>query len=316
LKSKLLIAIVIIFVSLSSSFSQNIRVTAQLDTNIVLVGDTVRLRLTAEAEKDWKTLFPEISDVLAGVDVRSKSSIDTSINGNSYTLTQIITLQPFDTGNFSIPSLAFKFVNSTSSEQSFVSSDSIQLTVKAFHSDTAKTIVDIKQPLDEPLTFWDYLPYIIGGLLLIGGGIIAYRLWKKRKKEPAEPVKLELDKIHYIWALDELSKLEKEKLWQNGKYKLHFTKLSEIIRQYIEKKFAYPALEMTTSELIQDLKHIYIPSEYIKLLEITLNISDLVKFAKKIPSDDECIETFHNSVEFVKKTGFYNSFVEINNREA
>jgi hypothetical protein len=315
LKSKFLIFILLLILININIYSQNIRIHSYIDTNTVLIGDTLRLSLVAESTKEWKIIFPEIPNQLNGIDVRSKSLIDTVKTDSSNKLIQIIGLQPFDTGNFTIPQLLFQAINLSSSQQEQVLSDSIVLTVNTFRSDTAKTIIDIKAPLEEPLTFWDYLPYIIAGLLVIAGAYFAYRLWKKRKKEPKESIKLDIEKIHYVWAMEELGKLQKEQLWQKGKFKLHFTKLSDILRTYIEKKFETPALEMTTFEIIDSLRMISMPSEFLNQLKEILNLSDLVKFAKHIPTENGCVDSFNNSIEFVKKTGTHNLILDIAKQE-
>lgn len=272
--------------------------------------------LSAEATNEWQPTFPEISDNINGIEVRSKSLIDTFKDNNSYKLSQFISLQPFDSGKVTLHPFTFIYMNKYNGQQMLVSTDSLILTIKPYYCDTAKTIVDIKTPLEEPLTFWDFLPYIIGAIVLIIAAYFGFRYWKKRKTQPQEQVDINLEKISYVWALDELAKLQKEQLWQNRKYKLHFTKLSEILRAYVEKKFNVPALEMTTLEIIENLKLKYIPSEYVSILYEILNLSDLIKFAKHIPDDNECIDSFNNSVELVKKTSTYKNLVEIINQEA
>lgn len=315
MKSKIFL-IFFLLIPFINCYTQDLKVSAKLDTNTVFIGDTLRLILSAEATNEWQPTFPDIPDNINGIEVRSKSAIDTFKSDNFFKLSQFVSLQPFDTGSITLHPFTFIYVNKSNGQQTLVTTDSLILTVNPYHSDTAKTIVDIKIPLEEPLTFWDYLPYIIGAILLIIAAYFAIRYFRKRKTQPQEQVDINLEKISYVWALDELAKLQKEQLWQNQKYKLHFTKLSEILRAYVEKKFYVPALEMTTLEIIENLKLKYIPSEYVSNLYEILKLSDLIKFAKHIPYDNECIDSFNNSIEFVKKTSTYKDLVEIINQEA
>ncbi|MCX7611352.1 MAG: hypothetical protein N2043_07190, partial [Ignavibacterium sp.] len=83
-----------------------------------------------------------------------------------------------------------------------------------------------------------------------------------------------------------LDELEKERLWQSGKVKEYHSRITEIIREYFEKRFSFPALELTSSEQIQLLEKIPEAENIIKTAEEFLTNADLVKFAKFNPVPD------------------------------
>ena len=93
-----------------------------------------------------------------------------------------------------------------------------------------------------------------------------------------------------------LDTLEKKELWQKGEVKAYYSELTDIARNYIEEAIEIPAMESTTSELIQGLraasvkKKMTLSQEIIENLERVLKQADLVKFAKSKPLDFEITE--------------------------
>ena len=93
-----------------------------------------------------------------------------------------------------------------------------------------------------------------------------------------------------------LETLEKKELWQKGEVKAYYSELTDIARNYIEEAIEIPAMESTTSELIQGLraasvkKKMTLSQEIIENLERVLKQADLVKFAKSKPLDFEITE--------------------------
>ncbi|MCG8699690.1 MAG: hypothetical protein MI922_16665, partial [Bacteroidales bacterium] len=85
--------------------------------------------------------------------------------------------------------------------------------------------------------------------------------------------------------------------------KEYYSKLTGIIRAYIEMHFEIPALEQTTSEILKS----FYDSEYRQIinrndLEELLNLADLVKFAKGDPQPDENIKLLEIGYKFIKET--------------
>jgi hypothetical protein len=124
--------------------------------------------------------------------------------------------------------------------------------------------------------------------------------FKKNKKEIIEPAIIE--PAHLI-AFRELEMLREEKLWQNGEIKKYYTRLTEIIRQYLENRFKVYSLELTTSETLEALVRTgFRKNESYNKLKSVLTAADLVKFAKYKPEPIENDTTFTSSWDFVSAT--------------
>lgn len=173
----------------------------------------------------------------------------------------------------------------------FAVSDSIQLQ-------------PIKDIMTEGITFSDYLPYLYGlGILLILG-LIAFYLYRKfSKKKTIEPEIIpEIILPAHEKALLALQELKGEELWQKGEIKLFQTKLTFIIREYLENRYNFKALEMTTDEILAVLKKNNFNPLFAQNLNQILTIADLVKFAKATP-DESIHENFlQQAFEFVYNT--------------
>jgi low affinity Fe/Cu permease len=159
---------------------------------------------------------------------------------------------------------------------------------------------DIKQPMEALIGWSDIWPWLLGIVLLI---LIAYIL-KKYVFTKKEALKIEKPKVIIpadIIALKELITLEKAKIWQEGKIKEYHSSLSEIVRRYTEERFQFIALELTTDEIIDELKS-KLNQEQIQNLKTLLQRADLAKFAKSKPIESENTESMVLAKNFVNNT--------------
>ncbi|MBI4930240.1 MAG: hypothetical protein HY841_05720 [Bacteroidetes bacterium] len=294
----------------SYTFSQNITATATLDTNTILIGQQTRLKLKVEYKTDQGELkidFPKIADTLIKqIEVVSQSKIEKFIpdSNDMSTMAQMQTLiiTSFDSGYYAIP--PFKFVVSGDSNKA-LETEPMLLTVNTVAVDTTKNIMDIKPPIEVPFSWKEYLPYVYWGLgaialLALIIYLVKYYL-KKRKKKPLPEIIIPKIPPH-ITALEELEKLKEEKLWQQGKLKEYHSRLSDIIRQYIEHRFYINAMEQVTDEIMYSFRTADASEEQKMKLRNMLFLSDLVKFAKEQPLPNENESSLTNAFEFVMAT--------------
>ncbi|MDO9339365.1 MAG: hypothetical protein Q7T72_02410, partial [Bacteroidales bacterium] len=123
----------------------------------------------------------------------------------------------------------------------------------------------------------------------------------KKPKTGVETV-IDPDPAHII-AFRELEKLREEQLWQKGEIKYYYTKLTEILRQYLENRFRVFSLELTTVETLAALvKSGFKKDGSYNQLKTVLTGADLVKFAKYNPEPPENESHFQNSWDFVLAT--------------
>jgi len=296
-----LVACLILMVS-SPLIAQLPVAKASLDTSRILLGDQVNLWLELEHQPGMRMEFPVTGDSIAGkIEVLSASQPDTVKNGgNVWKIRQRLVLTSFDTGSYLIPPFVFRSPDHTDS----LATRALPLKVLGIPIDTAKGITDIKLPYQMPITFWEILPYVLVGLILAFMLFLYIRYLRKKREKPIETPKPLLPLVPpHIWALAELDELIREKLWQQGKVKLYYSRLTDIVRRYIELRFKVPALEQTTEEIVRDFtENVIVKDDIIAELSKLLKLADLVKFAKWHPVTEEHEKSQQSAYDFVLRT--------------
>lgn len=284
--------------------AQNIEVEARLDRVSIPIGDQTLLRVSAKMPLKTEVVFPVIADSIGKVQIVKSLKADTVTDKNNpglATVTHNYAITAFDAGVYTFP--AFVFHTKTGDFKT----GAVTLQVKAVPVDTTKTFYDIKQPLTVSYTFWDWLKdhwlAVLLGLAaaLAIAGLVYY--YKKRPKNetpvvvPAAPV-LSADVI----SLNKLNELRAKNLWQQGEVKLHYSELSDLMREYLEKRFQVKAHEQTTDELFENLISKDISVESKTLLRQILVLADLVKFAKHKPEAFENEQSMEKAISFIMQT--------------
>jgi len=289
------------FLFLSEVRAETINARAEIDTNNVLIGDQITLKITSQSAKKYDIRFPMIKDSIGKIEFLSILKTDTVPNNVQLILTKKYIITCFDSGSFVIPPLPVLYsLDRKKYDTSFT--NSVSITFKTVDVDTSKAFKDIKPIMEEPVSFWEYIDYILLGLGIIILIVLGIWLYKKYKKKPVEELGYDPSIPPHILAIESLKQLDREKLWQKGEVKLYHTKISDIIRLYIERRFQFLALEMITPEIISNLTEKDVQQELITDIKTVLELSDLVKFAKYQPLPDENGKSMTLSINFVERT--------------
>ena len=159
---------------------------------------------------------------------------------------------------------------------------------------------------DLPFIFEEIRDYTIYGViaLIILALLVWYIVWYVRNKwQGAARVVMPAPKLPpHVVAIKALDELRNRKLWQNGKHKLYYSSLTEILRLYIEGRWDVGALEMTTPEIIDALRDVDMNRDSRSNLVEILLTADMVKFAKAMPDAEENENLFNYAYYFVENT--------------
>ena len=157
-----------------------------------------------------------------------------------------------------------------------------------------------------PFIFAEIRDYAIYGViaLIILSLVVWYIVWYMRNKWQgrSRDVKPEPKLPPHVIAIKALDELQNRKLWQNGKHKLYYSTLTEILRLYIEGRWSVGALEMTSDEIISALRDVDIKHDSRSNLIAILRTADMVKFAKALPEAEENEQLFTYAYYFVENT--------------
>ena len=288
--------------------SQFVELKTHLDTNQIRIGEQFHLDIEIMQPSGISIMFPVIKDTLiSNVEVLQSYARDTIIEGENLKISQRYKLTSFDSGFYEIPPLKF-FIRSGQWNDS-LESNPMYLLVHSVAVDS--TIYDVKAPIHMPVSFLEMFPFIVGGLLAVAAIYFTVRYLRRRKKKKGlfTPDRPE-DPAHVI-ALRELDRLREEKLWQHSEFKPYYTRLTDTIRRYMEKRYKIPAMEMTSYEILNTWKQSERPDNDLSAkLNRLLNLADLVKFAKETPIASDNEENLDRAYEFVKKTAWVKKIEE------
>lgn len=288
----------ILNVSLSA---QSISVLASVDSSDYLIGDYINYTLEVRADKNTEVTTPFIKDSLKQVEIIKELPPVVNEDQNIKSTTYGYIISYYDSASVTIPSIAVRFKSQGSEEEKLALSNPVTFTVHTVAVEPQADIKDVKEPLTIPLD-WKFI--LIIALIVLFVVAVAYYLYRRYKKKKAEmPVKKKIIKIPaHVRALTALSNLENEKLWQKGAVKEYHSKITGIIRGYFEERFSLPALELTSSEQMEQLKKAPAAENILSITNEFLNNADLVKFAKfqPMPSVNEAM--MNQAKEIVNKT--------------
>ena len=287
LQSSMKIKLYILFFLLTTSlFAQKVTTSVNVTKN--KIGAEFKLTLKTDVDTLSKVKFPEAKS-FGALEVIQSYKIDTVKNGARYQLIKNYGLTQFDSGKYVIPRIPVLINGKTAF------SDSIKVEVNNIKVDTLKQkMYDIKDIaiVESPLgTWWIYVLIL---LVIAAAGFFIYKFIKKRQNKP------KIEEIVFKSPIEKattlLQQLERKELWQKGEIKHYYSELTDIARNYIEEEIHIPAMESTTSELIEGLRKaakqhkLKLSNETVENLEKVLMQADLVKFAKVKPLDFEIEE--------------------------
>ncbi|MGD9582008.1 MAG: hypothetical protein AB7V50_11605, partial [Vampirovibrionia bacterium] len=144
--------------------------------------------------------------------------------------------------------------------------------------------------------------YIIGPLVfLLFAGLIIYWIIKIIKA-PKKMEKVEIYKPPHVIALEELTRLKMMELKTADDFKIFYTNLSEIFRRYLEGRFKVQAIEKTSEEILAEMVKIQFNMNTRNMAKTILKQSDMVKFAKQIPTKEMANSTLAKTFDFIDTT--------------
>jgi hypothetical protein len=277
--TKYFVLLLLLSINLSA---QSISVLASVDSSDYLVGDFINYTLEIRAEKNIKITTPIIRDSLKKVEIiKELPNVSEEKDGvKSSTFGYVISF--YDSASVTIPPIAVRYKVEGNDEEKVVLSNPVTFIVHTLQVEQQADIKDVKEPLTIPLDWKFILLIVLIASIILAAGFYFYRRYKRKKAE--QPIKKKIIKTPaHVRALTALDNLENEKLWQKGKVKEYHSNITGIIRGYFEERFNLPALELTTSEQMQQLKRVPSAENILNITNEFLNNADLVKFAKFIP---------------------------------
>ena len=280
-------------------------VSAAIDSTTLFIGDQTDLHLRATCEVGEQVQMPLLNDnLIPGIEIVGRTIIDTTqLKDGRVQYDQYMTLTSFEDSLFYIAPLPFVSSGDT------VWSESLMLNVvQPFEMDsTDMAITDIKGIYRAPIWWWGILRWVLLALAIAGVGVggyylITYLQSRMGKHEedtlPAEPLR-PAEEV----ALEKLDTIREQKIWQTGQVKEYHTQLTDVVREYIARRFEVSSTEQTSDETLRAMRPLLNDKkELFEQLRKMLTLADLVKFAKWTTTPDENELSLRSAYTFVKET--------------
>lgn len=287
----------------AGSATAEVIVHSTVDSVTVEMGDRtmMRVEVLTDGEDGAVVGIPQKGQEVQGVEFLEITSDRADLGNGRTQLSYEILMQAFEPQLVTLPRIGYAVGTDTTF------SDVLTLNVRPVDLDTLTTInkiegtVSVKSKWYDAMPDWlaDYWLWILIAIILIAAGCGIFYLYKKNgktlipRRKPVPP---------YEKAIQELERLRQANLPQKGHVKEYYTRLIDILREYLMKRYGIYALEMTSTQILASIKEHPEASQARAELRQLFQVADFVKFAKVLPPPDDNVRSFNVVKEFIEET--------------
>jgi len=303
---KKIVFLILLIICVLPAKSQ-VSVEAEIDSIQIFIGEQAHLTLRATMPEGATAMFPVFKPsemVTPGIEVLSSREEGVKSKDNGVVeRTVIYTLTSFDDTLYYLPPLEVKV------DGKAYKSKSLALKVLPFEVDTLHLdkFFGPKDVQDNPFLWseWRLLFWLsILMLVLLGvGGFLYYRL--RSGKPIMAAIRIVKRLLPHQKAMKEIEQIKADKMVTSENQKEYYTKLTETLRKYIEERYGFSAMEMTSSEIIERLTA-ESDQKMLDELRQLFSTADLVKFAKYSTLINENDANLVNAIDFINQTKIEN----------
>ena len=306
--------ILIISIILTASVlrvSAQVSVEAVIDSIQIFVGQQAHVTLTATAKENAKVEFPQFKPmeyITPGVEVLDRRELEQKAQDNGFvSRSMVYTMTSFDDTLYYIPPMKVKIDGKP------YESKSLALKVLTIEVDTlhAEQFFGPKDVQDNPFQWSDWsLPFWLSVLMLVLLAAAYYLYLRLRDNKPIiSHIRIVKRLLPHQKAMKEIEQIKADKMVTSENSKEYYTKLTDTLRKYIEERYGFNAMEMTSSEIIEKLMASQDQKALDELRQL-FTTADLVKFAKYSTLINENDANLVNAIDFINQTKLENVPVE------
>ncbi|TMB31532.1 MAG: protein BatD [Deltaproteobacteria bacterium] len=280
--------------------AQPIHVDAQVDKDRIALGDPFTLTISIEHPSLDTYALPAPVPV-APLTLRGPPQVSRTKSGDQARTTFTIPLTDYRTLEPQIPALTFAVDGPDGPREFTLPPQPLELR-SLVAEERAPTLERAhhgpKQPV--PVVVRSFLwAFIAGAVVLAAVALYAWSRYRKYRAAllaaPAPPPTPEDE------AMGRLSSLKRRAPWERGLGRAAVFELSEIVRDYLGKRLQFPALDLTTDEVVDELKRRRILGLDLAGLRDDFAWQDLVKFAKAEPGPEDCVHAIDRAASLVDR---------------
>ena len=297
----------IVLITSVLQLSAQVQVEASIDSIQIFVGEQVHVTLSATAKEQSKVEFPQFKPaeyITPGIEVLGAEELEAKEQDNGFVTRQMVyTMTSFDDTLYYIPPMKVKIDGKP------YESKSLALKVLTIEVDTTNVdqFFGPKDVQDNPFQWSDWsLSFWLSVLMLVLLAVIYYLYLRLRDNKPIiTHIRIVKRLLPHQKALQQIEQIKADKMVASENSKEYYTKLTDTIRKYIEERYGFSAMEMTSSEIIEKLTATQDQKALAELRQL-FTTADLVKFAKYSTLINENDMNLVNAIEFINQTKLEN----------
>ncbi len=281
-----------------------VTVEARIDSMQMLVGEQTGITIDVSCDARATVELPVLQkgqQLAPGVELVEMLAADTTKldDGKRMQVTRKYIVTAWDSSFYYIPPMKVR-VNNKEYETK-------NLALKVYTVDVDTVHVDQffgpKDVMNAPFSWDDWRPLIWCTVFIILLSVLAaylihvlrtgkplIRIIRRKRKEPAHKV-----------ALSEIERIRAERTWAQEDSKEYYTQLTDTLRTYIQERYGFSAMEMTSGEIIERLTEAN-DEEALNELRELFQTADLVKFAKWTTLINENDSNLMTALEYINQT--------------
>ena len=282
-----------------------VSVEAVIDSIQIFVGQQAHVTLTANAKENAKVEFPQFKPteyITPGVEVLASQELEKKEEDNGFVARSVVyTLTSFDDTLYYLPPMTVKIDGKP------YKSKSLALKVLTIEVDTTNVeqFFGPKDVQDNPFD-WELddfsVPFWLSIVFVVLMALFFYLYLRLRDNKPIiARIRIVKRLLPHQKAMKAIEEIKADKIVTSDDPKEYYTRLTDALRKYIEERYGFYAMEMTSSEIIDQLMKNADQESLNELRQLFLT-ADLVKFAKYSTLINENDANLVSAVDFINKT--------------
>ena len=305
--------LLIVAAVMTVSVKAQVTVEAVIDSIEMLIGEQVHVTVTATMKEGSKSEFPVFKptqELIPGIEVLNSTELGAKGKENGFVDRSVVyTLTSFDDTLYYLPPFVVK-VDGKPYESKSLALKVIGVEVDTLHTEKFFGPKDVQ---DNPFQWSDWsLLFWLSVLLLMLMALGYYLYLRLRDNKPIiTRIRIVKRLLPHQKAMKEIEQIKADKMQNSENPKEYYTRLTDTLRKYIEDRYGFSAMEMTSSEIIERLeKALADDAQAAETMKAELRqlfmTADLVKFAKYSTMINENDANLVSAIDFINQTKLEN----------
>lgn len=288
----------------TTSAVAQVTVDVKIDSLQLLIGEQTGITLDVTCDADMHPVLPALNDrsmLTKGVEVVKVCPTDTQMlnEGKRMQLTQRYIITSFDSALYYLPPMEV-MVDTTHYKSKALALQVYSVPVDTVHLDQFFGPKDIE---DAPFSWDDWAGVVYGSLIIILLVVLTFVMlvWLKQGNPIIRIIRHKAKLPPHTVAINEIHRIREERTWTNEDSKEYYTQLTDTLRTYIQERYGFRAMDMTSAEIIERLTQEN-DEEALDELRSLFQTADLVKFAKFSTLVNENDANLVAAVDYINQT--------------